>query len=115
MSRGISCHNKHLHHILSLGHMHYSIPVASSSTPLKRNRPPEISAQLPPLPKINSELILQVFTHISLRRWSERPEDHGDNERLILLGQLALDATVTCALFGKRPLLTAPEIMVRRF
>ncbi|KAG5353235.1 hypothetical protein C0989_009198 [Termitomyces sp. Mn162] len=95
--------------------MNYTNPAALPSTQLqlKRNRPPaEHSGQDPPLPKVSSDLVLQVFTHISLRRAGGSAEDYGDNERLIHLGRLVLDAAVTNILFNKRPILTTQEIIV---
>ncbi|KAG6821357.1 hypothetical protein H0H93_014154 [Arthromyces matolae] len=85
------------------------------SAQLKRNRPPgDHSVQHPPLPKVSSDLVLQVFTHISLRRTAESVEDYGDNERFIHLGQVVLDAAVTGILFNKRPILTTQEIISER-
>ncbi|KAF5384825.1 hypothetical protein D9615_001373 [Tricholomella constricta] len=97
-----------------LGGMNYTTPGASLPTPLKRNRPAEPLGHIPPLPKVTSDLILQVCTHISLRRSTGGPEDYGDNERLTQLGMMALDATVTYALFNKRPILRTSEICVQR-
>ncbi|GLB35985.1 putative double-stranded RNA binding motif containing protein [Lyophyllum shimeji] len=94
--------------------MNNTTPGALTSAPLKRPRPADFSGQAPPLPKVSSDLILQVFTHISLRRSTGRAEDYGDNERLIQLGKAALDASVTCALFNKRPMLNTPEICSQR-
>ncbi|KAG6862194.1 hypothetical protein C0995_004276 [Termitomyces sp. Mi166 len=97
--------------------MNHTNPSSSAlpSTQLKRSRPPtECSGQEPPLPKVSSDLVLQVFTHISLRRTSGSAEDYGDNERLIRLGQLVLDAAVTSILFNKRPILTTQEIISER-
>ena len=80
----------------------------------KRTRPTdELSNHLPSLPQLSTDLVLQVYTHPSLRRAGARPEDYGDNERLIPLGKAVLDATVTLALFHERPMLTATEISVR--
>ncbi|KAF8078788.1 hypothetical protein FPV67DRAFT_1663476 [Lyophyllum atratum] len=94
--------------------MNYTSPSASPSTPLKRTRPAENSGHIPPLPKVSSDLILQVYTHVSLRRSTGRPEDYGDNERLIHLGKAALDASVTHALFHKRPILRMSEMRSER-
>jgi dsRNA-specific ribonuclease len=88
----------------------YSSQTQNSSTSLKRARD---ERQLPPLPKLTSELILQVYTHISLRRQTGvGPEEHGDNERLIELGKAVLDALVTNVLFDRRPMLKVAEICV---
>jgi len=80
----------------------------------KRTRPTdELSNHLPSLPQLSIDLVLQVYTHASLRRADARPEDYGDNERLIPLGKAVLDAAVTSALFHERPMLTVAEISVR--
>jgi len=86
---------------------------SSSLASLKRARDEK---RLPPLPKLTSELILQVYTHISLRRLSDNgPEEYGDNERLTELGKAVLDALITYVLFSKRPMLGVAEICVRFF
>ncbi|KAF8898922.1 ribonuclease III domain-containing protein [Infundibulicybe gibba] len=75
----------------------------STSTP----RPPQ-------LPKITGELILQVFTHKSLRRKTGHPSDYEDNERLIELGTKVLDTAITFCLFSQTPLLTVRELSIQR-
>ena len=71
---------------------------------------------VPPLPQIkSSDLILQVFTHKSLRRPNAAPEQYGDNERLADLGKVVLDAAITRTLFNFRPILKAAEISVGWF
>jgi len=92
--------------------MYTSQTPSSSFTSLKRARDEK---RLPPLPKLTSELILQVYTHISLRRLSDKgPEEYGDNERLIELGKAVLDALITYVLFNKRPMLKVAEIRYHR-
>ncbi|KAG5636368.1 hypothetical protein H0H81_008286 [Sphagnurus paluster] len=86
----------------------------SSSTLQKRTRLAEASGHVPPLPKVTSDLILQVYTHISLRRSGGLAEDYGDNERLIQLGKAAVDAATTNALFNKRPFLKTSDICCKR-
>ncbi|KIL71766.1 hypothetical protein M378DRAFT_65049 [Amanita muscaria Koide BX008] len=78
------------------------------SVPLqKRSR----STNLPLLPKITGEIILQVFTHRSLQRsHGGTLEDNSDNDRFSILGKVVLDAVVTLSLFSRRPALTAAEI-----
>ena len=82
--------------------------------PLKRTRSEnKIKFNAPPLPQIKSgDLILQVFTHKSLRRPNATPEQYGDNERLADLGKVVLDAAITRTLFNIRPILQAAEISV---
>lgn len=67
---------------------------------------------LPPLPKISGDIILQVFTHKSLQRSNGGTlEDNSDNQRLAVLGKAALEAVVTHSLFKQRQLATS-EIRV---
>jgi len=92
---------------------------SSSSTSLKRTRSGEYSrtsnsvSELPCLPEINSELVLEVYTHESLRPPNSVAEDmFTDNRRLERLGEKVLATAVVCALFSKRPLLSGEEIKV---
>jgi dsRNA-specific ribonuclease len=88
----------------------------TQSSPFASLKRPRDEKQLPPLPKLTSELILQVYTHISLRRRSDDgPEEYGDNERLVELGKAVLDALITYVLFNKRPMLTVAELRVGLF
>lgn len=67
----------------------------------------------PLLPKITGELILQVFTHKSLRRSTGILHDEcSDNERLAELGSKVLETVVTYNLFAQLTV-TAREIQVR--
>jgi len=87
----------------------------TQSSPFASLKRPRDEKQLPPLPKLTSELILQVYTHISLRRRSDDgPEEYGDNERLVELGKAVLDALITYVLFNKRPMLTVAELRYQR-
>jgi len=92
---------------------------SSSSTSLKRTRSGEYSRttnrvlELPCLPEINSELVLEVYTHESLRPLNSVAEDmFTDNRRLERLGEKVLATAVVCALFSKKPLLSGEEIKV---
>ncbi|KIM47840.1 hypothetical protein M413DRAFT_439522 [Hebeloma cylindrosporum] len=92
-------------------------PVIYNPTTLKRTRPLERKfdrTRVPPLPPLQSDLILQVFTHKSLRRPKVSPADYGDNERLSDLGKAALDVAITHALFQKRPYLEVADISKHR-
>jgi len=96
-------------------------PVYSPSKTLKRTRSRDSDDQrkfdvsrLPPLPQIKSDLVLQVFTHKSLRRPNAPPADYGDNERLADLGKMAFEVAITYALFRKRPLLQVSDITKHR-
>jgi dsRNA-specific ribonuclease len=92
-----------------------STSTASTST-LKRSRsnvngtPEHVKDDLPPLPRISGEHLLQVFTHKSLRRPSDDPDF--DNRRLSKLGERAFDTAITAVLFNIRPVLRNDEIMV---
>ncbi|OCH94710.1 hypothetical protein OBBRIDRAFT_722201 [Obba rivulosa] len=72
---------------------------------------------LPPAPKLRGEIILDVFTHHSLR-FAGAPinedSEYGDNERLAYLGEKVLDAAVTWVQFCKRPMLRADELDQQR-
>ena len=74
---------------------------------LKRIHSTESEAEeVPPLPKLTDvDLLLEIFTHKSLRRGE-------DNGKLGLLGKKVLDAVVAEYLFRKRPLMKAGELSV---
>lgn len=69
----------------------------------------------PPIPKLNGEVLLDVFTHRSLR-FNGAPLDstseYGDNMRLAVLGDAIMRASVIDTLFRKRPMLTSTQIEV---
>ncbi|KZT02927.1 uncharacterized protein LAESUDRAFT_660725, partial [Laetiporus sulphureus 93-53] len=63
----------------------------------------------PPVPKLPGDIILEVFSHRSLRfpgAQTNEESDCGDNERLSMLGEKVLDTAVTFTLFNKKPLRT---------
>jgi dsRNA-specific ribonuclease len=71
---------------------------------------------IPPLPKFSGELMLEVFTHKSLRPdLSGEPtnDEYGGNDRLAELGAKVLEMAITFCLFSKRPMLKAADIEVR--
>lgn len=71
--------------------------------------------QVPPIPKLQGEIILEVFTHRSLRFHGaplDQDSEYGDNERLAVLGEKVLEAAVTDALFRQRPMLKGTDIEV---
>lgn len=73
--------------------------------------PSTVPTELPPLPKISGECLLQVYTHKSLRRSEDvSPEEFEDSERLSVLGEQVSSAAVTLLLFRKRPMQTREEI-----
>ncbi|KAG6814140.1 hypothetical protein H0H92_002135 [Tricholoma furcatifolium] len=67
---------------------------------------------LPPLPKIEGDidLLLDVYTHRSLRFGGALNDDYGDTDRLAELGHRVLDLAVTFHYFSKRPMLSAEDI-----
>ncbi|KAI0689885.1 ribonuclease III domain-containing protein [Cytidiella melzeri] len=68
---------------------------------------------LPSIPKLNGEVLLDVFTHRSLRFQGAPLDDsseYGDNIRLAVLGKAILHAAAIDTLFKKRPMLKADEI-----
>ena len=70
---------------------------------------------LPTIPKLNAEVILEVFTHRSLRFPGapiNEDSEYGDNERLAILGEKVLETAVTDALFRKKPMLKGLDIEV---
>ena len=91
-------------------------PIKTSQTqpPLKRSRS-SISTMpdLPNIPRLSGDIILEVFTHRSIRfAGAPANEEYGDNERLASLGEKAFDLAVSDALFRKRPMLKAEDIDV---
>jgi dsRNA-specific ribonuclease len=85
-----------------------------SSSALKRSWSRQNETVFPPLPKINGDVILEVFTHKSLRV-AHVNEEYGDNERLALLGSAFLEAVVTESLFRLKPTLEADDIKASHF
>jgi dsRNA-specific ribonuclease len=73
-------------------------------------------ANLPPLPKIEGdvELLLDVFTHKSLRMTgAPLNEDYGDTDRLAELGAYVLQMVVATHWFhAKNPSLPADQLSV---
>ncbi|KAG6817954.1 hypothetical protein H0H87_012422 [Tephrocybe sp. NHM501043] len=70
---------------------------------------------LPPLPKIDgdTDIILDVYTHRSLRPNLVMNDDYGDTDRLAEFGDRILRLAVTYHYFSKRPMLQANEIRER--
>ena len=64
------------------------------------------------LPKLVGEIMLDVFTHKSIKVPTSSVSEH-DNERLAVLGKSALEMATTFVLFRQRPVQTAEEIAVR--
>jgi hypothetical protein len=72
-------------------------------------------ATLPPLPKIvgDVDLLLDVYTHKSLIfGGAPMNEEYGDTDRLAELGANVLDLAVTFHFYSRKPMLSAPEIVV---
>jgi dsRNA-specific ribonuclease len=70
-------------------------------------------APLPSLPKLSADVILEVFTHRSLRFPGapiNEDSEYGDNERLAILGEKVLETAITDTLFRKKPMLKGLDI-----
>ncbi|KAF9070962.1 hypothetical protein BDP27DRAFT_1505852 [Rhodocollybia butyracea] len=67
----------------------------------------------PPLPQLNGQILLQVLTHRSLRRFDELDEDFV-NKRLSELGENALAIVISIALFHRQPVLSGKEMLEQR-
>ncbi|KAI0068287.1 hypothetical protein BV25DRAFT_1867295 [Artomyces pyxidatus] len=63
---------------------------------------------LPPLPPIEGEMMLEIFTHRDLSFGQN--EEFGDSERLSVIGQRVLAMVVSVVLFEKRPMLSASDL-----
>jgi dsRNA-specific ribonuclease len=70
------------------------------------------STTLPELPKINGEILLDIFMHRSLRTEASSGSVYTANERLSVLGMQVLEMVVTELLFHEKPILNAKEILV---
>lgn len=76
-----------------------------------------VPRQLPTIPKLTGEIILEVFTHRSLRFPNapiDEDSEYGDSERLAVLGEKVLEAAVTDTLFRKKPMMKGGDIEVCR-
>ena len=71
-------------------------------------------SNLPPIPEIGGDvdLLLEVYTHASLRSHTQMNAEYGDTDRLAELGASALDLAVTNYFYLVRPFLTGTEINV---
>jgi hypothetical protein len=105
----------------SLGYREPAVPprfgqkalTAPTQHTLKRHRSPGNINGVPPLPELTGDVLLEVFTHRSLR-FSGAPmnDEFGDSERLAILGAEVMELITTYCLFCKRPMLKADEIEV---
>ncbi|KZT02407.1 ribonuclease III [Laetiporus sulphureus 93-53] len=103
----------------SAGSADSSIARTGSQAPnLKRPRPSSTNMDAPPpAPKLRGDIILEVFTHKSLRfpgAPTNEESEYGDNERLSVLGEKVLETAVTFTLFNKKPMIKAQEIESQR-
>ena len=64
------------------------------------------------LPKLSGDIILDVFTHKSIKASSSTVNEY-DNERLAVLGEAVLGMAATFVLFHQNPTCTASDIRVR--
>lgn len=83
---------------------------------MKRSYPGEVEysiRKLPELPKLRDSIILDFFTHESIRMPGSAPPLYGDFARLEELGRHALEMAVTDTLFNlKDPMLDVSDIAV---
>lgn len=94
--------HKEANHILTATSAEPKPPGVENSTP-----------KLPSLPRIPGELLLQVYTHKSLRRPEDvSSEELEDSERLAVLGDKVFSAAVTLIMFKKRPMKSSQELQV---
>lgn len=101
-------------HSVALNNME-STSEPSTTSSLKRTRSPVLDAppeELPVLPKLSGHILLEVFTHKSLRLACNAP--FRDNERLSVLGREILEMMTTQLLFFRKPKLTVHQIEVSR-
>ena len=74
--------------------------------------------ELPDIPRLDGEIILDVFTHHSLRKTpnastSAQGASHAyEDERLIELGRHVLSAAAAQVLFAVKPFLSAEDMVV---
>lgn len=71
---------------------------------------------IPPLPSIEGDLILDVLTRQPQRSPSSPPDntEHGGAERLAELGNTVLSMTIMYILFQRTPFISATDLSVRR-
>ena len=69
---------------------------------------------LPPLPPIGGEFMLEVYTHESLhsKPGALTRDEHGGSVRLAKLGEKLLEAAVMTNLFRRRPMYTSNQLEV---
>ncbi|EGO04941.1 hypothetical protein SERLA73DRAFT_174019 [Serpula lacrymans var. lacrymans S7.3] len=79
---------------------------------LKRSRSPTQMGDIPELPKLQGESILEVFTHRSLRIACKA--SYHDSETLAVLGEEVLHMMTTQLLLFKKPRLKVEEITNKR-
>lgn len=87
----------------------------SGTNPSSRKRQRSVTydaapGDLPELPKLSGQIMLEVFTHKSLRHACHAR--YRDNERLSVLGSYILEMITTHLLFNRRPMLLRGEIEV---
>ena len=69
---------------------------------------------LPPIPPIEGELMLEVYTHESLntKPGAITSDEHGGSARLAILGERVLESAVMNNLFRRRPMYSAGQLKV---
>lgn len=90
------------------------LPASTSAIPKKFCKQPDIKRKmptLPPLPPVQSEAVLAIFAHSTLKS-SVLNDSFGDADRLAFIGREALRMAVAEVLYEKRPMLTAVDLEV---
>ncbi|EIW86880.1 hypothetical protein CONPUDRAFT_86818 [Coniophora puteana RWD-64-598 SS2] len=95
-------------------------PSSTSSNPLKRDRSPDdngfrhddSTSEVPDLPRLSGDVLLETFTHKSLRVACNAR--YRDNERLTMLGRDVLDMITTQLLYFRSPRLKVDQIMMHK-
>ena len=87
---------------------------SSDSIPRKRTISRTDMDNLPPIPPIEGELMLEVYTHDSLnaRSGTITNDENGGSVRLATLGQKVLESAVMTNLFRRRPMHSATQLEV---
>lgn len=69
---------------------------------------------LPPIPPIEGELMLEVYTHetLNVRPGAITADIHGGSARLASLGEKVLESAVISNLFRRRPMHTSTQLKV---
>ena len=87
------------------------LPASSWVVSKKFRKPSDIQQKMtpPPLPPVQSDVVLAIFVHSSLKV-PMSDDRFGDGRRLAFLGQRVLRIVIAEILFEKRPMMDASEL-----